>query len=184
MELFKEYFEELSKLPLNTQCTADANISIPILLGINELMKMIATSPKIIVIGNGGSASIASHCASHYPRNGGLRIMALNDIAAMTATANDFGYENSYAMQIEAHADERDLLIAISSSGNSENILNAVKKAKELKCKVITFSGKSHSNKLRKTGDLNFWVPSENYGHVELTHMALLHAAFDFMEVS
>ncbi len=183
MNTLNDYFDELSKLPLNTQCTGKTNIAIPLVLGIEELMELIVTSGKVFVIGNGGSASIASHCSSHYPRNGGLRIIPLNDISAMTATSNDFGYENSYAMQLDTHADEGDLLIAISSSGNSDNILNAAKKAQDKKCKVVTFSGKSHVNKLRKLGDLNFWVPSNSYGHIELTHMALLHAAFDLMEI-
>lgn len=182
MNPLNEYFDELSKLPLNTQCTGKIGLSIPLELGVDDLIEMIATSNKILIIGNGGSASIASHCASHFPRNGGLRIIPLNDISAMTATANDFGYENSYAAQVDVYADEGDLLIAVSSSGNSENILNAVNKARDLKCNVVTFSGKSHVNKLRKLGNLNFWVPSSSYGHIELTHMALLHAAFDLME--
>lgn len=112
-----------------------------------------------------------------------MSIDPLNDISALTATANDFGYENSYARQLMVKAWPTDLLIAVSSSGNSANIKNAAIVAKEMGCRVVTLSGFSADNPLRILGDVNLYVPSSHYGHIELTHMALLHAAFDLMEV-
>lgn len=182
MKTFETYFERLALMPIMTECTGNVGLKIPFAIALNEMKEALSTTRRIYVVGNGGSASIASHCASHYSRGKGMRISPLNDASALTATANDFGYEYSYSKQIEVHVDQNDLVIAISSSGKSQNILNAVTKAKEKKCDVITMSGFSNDNPLRKIGDLNFWVPCNSYGIVELTHMALLHAAFDLME--
>lgn len=176
------YFDRLALMPRMTECTSRGGVKIPFGLAMNELKKSIIRVKRIYIIGNGGSASIASHCASHYPREKGLRINPLNDISALTATANDFGYEYSYSKQIDVHAEESDLVVAISSSGKSNNIINAALTATNKKCDVITLSGFNPDNPLRSSGDLNFWVPSKSYGLIELTHMALLHAAFDTME--
>ena len=86
---------------------------------------------KIIFIGNGGSAGIASHLAIDFSKNGGLRALAFNDPSALTCLGNDLGYENVFAKQLEFHARPGDLLIAISSSGTSPNILSAVKEARD-----------------------------------------------------
>lgn len=184
MTPFDRYLENLAELPSKTICTTKLSARHPINLevGIDRLIKSIKAAKKTIVVGNGGSASIASHCASHYPRCGGLRIMPLNDISAITATANDYGYEDSYSIQLSVHADAGDLLIAISSSGNSDNIYNAIKMAQAYKCRIITFTGFRDDNRIRQMGNLNFYVPSNEYGPIELTHMALLHSAFDLME--
>ena len=111
---------------------------------------------KIIFIGNGGSAGIASHLAIDFSKNGGLRALAFNDPSALTCLGNDLGYENVFAKQLEFHARPGDLLIAISSSGTSPNILGAVKAARARDCKVVTFSGFTEDNDLRRTGDSIF----------------------------
>ena len=134
---------------------------------------------KIMFIGNGGSAGIASHLAIDFSKNAGLRAQAFNDAAALTCLGNDLGYENVFAEQIKSHAKLGDLLIAISSSGRSENILGAVKAARNRCCNVITLSGFGSRNRLRRMGDLNFYVPSHRYGLVEIAHLALCHAALD-----
>jgi D-sedoheptulose 7-phosphate isomerase len=134
---------------------------------------------KIIFVGNGGSASIASHLAIDFSKNGGLRSLAFNDPAALTCLGNDLGYENVFAKQLDFHARPGDLLIAISSSGRSPNILGAVKTARTRDCKVATFSGFTEENELRRTGDVNFFVRSREYGFVEVAHLALCHAVLD-----
>ncbi len=96
---------------------------------------------KLILIGNGGSAAIASHEAIEFLKNGGIRALALNDGAALTALANDLGYANVFAEQLRIHGQPGDLLIAISSSGQSTNILKAVEAARERKVGIATFSG-------------------------------------------
>src|SRR5271156_2379328 len=109
---------------------------------------------KIIFIGNGGSAGIASHLAIDFSKNGGLRAMAFNDPAALTCLGNDLGYEQVFAKQLELHLRSGDLLVAISSSGRSPNILNAVAVARSGGCRVATLSGFSADNELRRAGDL------------------------------
>ena len=134
---------------------------------------------KLMFIGNGGSASIASHMAIDYSKNGNLRALAFNDGAALTCLSNDLGYENVFAKQIEMHGRAGDLLIAISSSGRSPNIHRGVAAARGRGCKVLTLSGFSPENPLRRMGDVNLYVPSSEYGFVEITHLALCHAILD-----
>jgi D-sedoheptulose 7-phosphate isomerase len=134
---------------------------------------------KIIFVGNGGSASIASHLAIDFSKNGKLRAMAFNDAAALTCLGNDVGYENVFATQIDFHARPGDFLIAISSSGRSPNVLAAVKAARQRGCKVATFSGFTDDNDLRRCGDVNFYVRAREYGFVEVAHLALCHAVLD-----
>jgi D-sedoheptulose 7-phosphate isomerase len=134
---------------------------------------------KIMFVGNGGSAGICSHLAIDFSKNGGLRAMAFNDPSALTCLGNDLGYENVFAKQIEFHGRAGDLLVAISSSGRSPNILNAVKAARASNCKVVTFSGFTEDNELRAAGDVNFFVRSKEYGFVEVSHLALCHAVLD-----
>jgi D-sedoheptulose 7-phosphate isomerase len=138
-----------------------------------------ARGNKIMFIGNGGSAAISSHMALDYLKNGGMRAMALNDLAALTALGNDFGYDQVFAKLLDLHARPGDLLVAISSSGRSANILNAVDLARTRECGVVTFSGFSEDNPLRRCGDVNFYIRSGQYGFVEIGHLALCHASFD-----
>ena len=134
---------------------------------------------KIMIVGNGGSAGIASHTAIDFSKNANLRALAFNDSSALTCLGNDFGYEHVFAKQIEFHGKPNDLLIAISSSGGSPNILNAVAAARARNIRVVTFSGFKADNPLRRSGDLNFYVPASEYGFVEMAHQALLHALLD-----
>lgn len=134
---------------------------------------------KVIFIGNGGSAAIASHMAIDFSKNGNIPALAFNDGAALTCLGNDLGYDQVFAKQIELHAHKGDLLVAISSSGKSPNILNAVKAAKKYGCNVFTLSGFTKSNPLRKLGDINLYVPSSEYGFVEIAHLCLSHAMLD-----
>jgi D-sedoheptulose 7-phosphate isomerase len=133
----------------------------------------------VLFVGNGGSAGIASHLAIDFSKNGGMRAMAFNDPSALTCLGNDLGYENVFAKQIEFHGRPGDLLIGISSSGRSPNILNAVKMARSRDIKVVTFSGFTPDNALRGVGDVNFFVASKEYGFVEVAHLALCHAVLD-----
>jgi D-sedoheptulose 7-phosphate isomerase len=134
---------------------------------------------KILFIGNGGSAGIASHLAIDFTKNGKLRSLAFNDPSALTALGNDLGYENVFAKQIEYHAAPGDMVIAISSSGKSPNILAGVSTARQHGCEIVTFSGFTETNDLRKTGDVNFYVRATEYGFVEVAHLSICHAILD-----
>lgn len=138
-----------------------------------------ARAGKIMFVGNGGSAAIASHMATDYGKNGGFRATAFNDGAALTCLANDLGYENVFKKQIEMLGDAADLLVAISSSGNSRNILLGVEAARALGCRVVTLSGFDAGNQLRRKGDINFYVDNAEYGFVEISHLAICHAVLD-----
>ena len=134
---------------------------------------------KVIFIGNGGSMGIAAHMAIDFSKNGGMRAMALGDSAALTCLGNDFGYADVFSRQIDWHGTAGDVLIAISSSGESPNILNGVAAARSRQCQVVTFSGFRDNNRLRGLGDVNFYVRAEEYGFVEVAHQSLLHAMLD-----
>lgn len=134
---------------------------------------------KLIFIGNGGSAAISSHQAVDYWKNGGLEAITFNDASLLTCISNDYGYERVFAEPIRRFARSGDCLLAISSSGKSPNILQAVEAARKIGCDVITFSGFSPSNPLRSLGKINFFVPSHSYGIVEITHLTLIHAMLE-----
>jgi D-sedoheptulose 7-phosphate isomerase len=134
---------------------------------------------KLMFVGNGGSAGICSHMAIDYSKNGRLRSTAFNDGAALTCLGNDLGYEQVFAAQIEFHGRAGDILIAISSSGQSRNILNAVDAARRMGCSVYTLSGFTADNSLRGMGDINVYVDSQEYGFVEVGHLAILHSVLD-----
>ena len=113
------------------------------------------------MVGNGGSASIASHLAVDFTKAAGVRSITFNESSLLTCFGNDYGYQNWVKKALEFYADKQDLIILISSSGNSKNIINGAKKAKEMNCKLVTFSGFSEDNGLNNLGDLNFWVNSK-----------------------
>lgn len=134
---------------------------------------------RFFFIGNGGSAAIASHMAADWMKNGMLRTMSFNDPAALTCISNDLGYEAVFTLPLQSHARKSDVLIAISSSGESQSILRAVELARAVGLYVVTLSGFAPDNALRGRGDVNFYVPSGKYGTVEITHLAILHAMLD-----
>lgn len=134
---------------------------------------------KIISIGNGGSAVIASHIAVDYWKNGGMPALAFNDGALLTCVSNDFGYEHVFEKPIEFFARDGDVLFAISSSGKSENILRGARAGRLRGCRVITLSGFDSDNPLRSLGTYNFYVPSHEYGAVEVAHQYICHCILD-----
>ena len=136
---------------------------------------------KIIVVGNGGSAAMASHVAVDFTKAAGMRAINFNEADLITCFANDYGYEHWVAKALEAYADPGDLVILISSSGKSLNMLNGAKKAKKMGVSVITVSGFLSDNPLKKLGDLNLWVGSSEYNIVEMTHHVWLVAIIDYL---
>ena len=133
----------------------------------------------MILIGNGGSASIASHIATDFLKNAEIPALAFNDSSLITCLSNDLGYEYVFQKPLEMLAKKGDILFSISSSGKSENILNAVKEAKSKGCFLITCSGFNKKNPLRKLGDINFYIPSYAYGYVEIAHLVICHSVVD-----
>lgn len=138
---------------------------------------------KVIIAGNGGSAAIASHVSVDLTKSAGIRCINFNESDLLTCLANDFGYENWVDRAIEMYSDVGDLVILISSSGRSPNIINAAKSCRSRGLGLITFSGFSADNELKGLGDINFWVNSDVYNIVETTHQTWLLAVVDFLAI-
>jgi len=136
---------------------------------------------KLIIAGNGGSAAMASHVSVDFTKAAGIKAINFNEADLLTCFSNDYGYERVFEKAIEFYGDEGDLMILISSSGSSKNVVNAARRAKELNMSVITFTGFDGDNPLRKLGDINFWVDSKAYNIVEMTHHIWLLAIVDYI---
>lgn len=145
------------------------------------LRKARAAKKKVFFIGNGGSAGIAVHMTADFLKNGRMRAVDMYGAATITCLGNDYGYEYIFSKQLELLADEGDVLIAISSSGNSPNILLAADMMKMCGGTVVTLTGFREDNKLRQKGDYNLYVPSMEYGIVESIHNRILQQVVDEM---
>ena len=133
-------------------------------------------------VGNGGSASICSHLAQDIMNNLKIRSHVFTDSSLLTMSANDFGYESVYSYPLEIMSRKGDMVILISSSGNSENIINAHQVAQKKDLTTVTLSGFLSNNKLNNCkSNVDFYLPSESYGVVEIGHSLLLHCILDTM---
>lgn len=130
-------------------------------------------------VGNGASAAFASHMALDWTKNGKVPSQALSDHVLMTAIANDLGADEIFSAPLSWHATLGDLLIAISSSGNSPNIVRAINEARSIGMTIVTITGLKHDNASRKLGDVNLFLPAHTYGIVESVHQVLLHVWLD-----
>lgn len=174
----RKLFEKLqSVIVVDSQESFDYSSGIERLIEIFKKHKTKGT--LLFFIGNGGSAAIAMHMTADFMKNGGMNTVSLYDPAVITCLANDYGYEQIFARQLEMKAGKGDLLVAISSSGESDNIIKAVEIAKEHKTDVITFTGFSADNKARGLGDISVYVPSTQYGIVESIHNLMLQEIVD-----
>ena len=149
---------------------------------INICLEVKKNGRKLIFAGNGASASIASHAATDYTQHAGIRAIALNDHNLITAFGNDYGYEQWVLESLKAYADPGDVVVLVSSSGKSPNIVNAATYAIQNNLKVVTFTGFSHENPLRAIGNLNLWVDSDSYNHIEITHLTWILLVATFIE--
>ena len=148
-------------------------------MAVDMIVNQSKAGKKLLFIGNGASASIASHMATDFWKNGGIRALAFNDSSLLTCLSNDYGYEHVFEKPVEMFADSGDILFAISSSGKSENILRASVAARKKGLKVVTLSGFEEKNPLRRSGDINFYVPIADYGPVEILHLSICHFFVD-----
>jgi len=175
IKFIKDYLDRYNK------SLFEIDISEKILKMKSLLLDVKKNNKKVIVAGNGGSAAMASHIAVDFTKQGKIRTINFNEADLITCFANDYGYENWIEKAIEFYGDEGDKVILISSSGNSKNIVNAAKKAKELGIYVIGFSGFSYDNLLAKNSELSFWVDSKAYNIVENTHQIWLLMVCDLL---
>ena len=171
---FSEYFDTISS-------TLHSIDTVKLSEAANIIWQCSQSGKKIIVVGNGGSAAMASHVAVDLTKAAGVRAIAFNDADLLTCFANDYGYEAWVVEALNAYADSGDVAILISSSGTSKNIVNGADRAKNLGLQTITLSGFSKNNDLRNKGDINFWLDSTSYNIVEMTHHVWLVAIVDYL---
>ena len=148
-----------------------------------ELLDELRTDNRMLWwVGNGGSSTICSHLSQDVMNKLDIRSCAFSDVSLLTCMANDYGFPDVYARPLKKMAEEGDMLIAISSSGNSENILNSVKIATEKNMSIITLSGFNDDNHLwNSSAEISFYLSSDLYGIVEVGHLALLHSIIEIM---
>lgn len=131
------------------------------------------------ICGNGASAAFASHMTLDWSKNAGVSSRCFSDAALLTAVINDAGADELFALPLRCHGGAGDLLVTVSSSGNSPNIVNALKVGREMGMSIVTLSGLKPDNASRTLGDLNLYVPAKTYGIVECVHQIILHSWLD-----
>ncbi len=176
---FKKIGELFSRIEVTDSKAEPLPLETAIKKAIRDILSRAKRGAKIIFVGNGGSASIASHMAIDFLKNGDIPALAFNDSSLLTCISNDLGYEYVFQRPLKILAKKNDILFSISSSGKSKNIINAAREARKKGCGIITFTGFNKNNPLRKLGDINFYVPSESYGYVEISHLAVCHCIID-----
>jgi D-sedoheptulose 7-phosphate isomerase len=178
----ENYYRDLLQYVGGIRVTDEAGRAIDFAAGVADVIDLIRSRQggrKIMFIGNGGSAAISSHMAVDFWKNGRIRAVAFNDSSLLTCVGNDCGYGNVFEKPIEMFADAGDILVAISCSGRSENVLLGVRAARTKGCGVVTLSGFDGDNPLSSMGDYNFYVPSHAYGPVEVIHHSICHCILD-----
>jgi len=185
MSYFKKYIEVINSKLKSIVCTDSKGNYIDIQQALDMWMSLSfsakSNNKTHYFIGNGASATMASHMALDCSKNASLKSFALNDIATLTAVGNDLGNDNLFAAPLGWYCESGDVLVSISSSGNSPNIVSGIHTAKKKNTKIITLTGMKEDNKVRKLGDINFYVPANSYGIVECNHQIILHGWLDEM---
>ena len=136
----------------------------------------------LFLIGNGASSSMASHFATDITKNGGIKTHVFTDSSLLTAVGNDYCFEELYVKPLQWYAKSGDILVAISSSGNSANIVQGCEYARSIGMKIVTLSAMNSDNRLRSSGNLNFYITAKTYGHAESVHAIILHHWMDILE--
>lgn len=153
--------------------------------GFNQWVEMTCTVREkrrtVYLIGNGASASMASHVSADLAKNAHVHTEVFSDLSLITAMANDLGFEEVFAEPLRRRVEEGDMLVAISSSGQSPNIIHACKETRRRGGVIITLSAMDSENRLRKEGVINFYLPARTYGMAETGHAAILHHWLDQM---
>ena len=169
---FKNYVNSISHL----LAEVDTNL---INQSVELIKKRTSSNSTLFLIGNGGSSSISSHVSVDFAKSAKIKSLTFNNANLITCFANDFGYENWAKEAIKTFCTIDDILILISSSGKSKNIINAAKYCSTNKINLITLSGFSKDNELSKLGNVNFFVSSNNYNYIEITHLIILVSIVD-----
>jgi len=177
------YLADQGRVLAATIVTTSDGRDLDITTGVREVNVLLesakAKNQKVIAAGNGGSAAVVLHMTEDLMKLRGIRAMAPLSGPMLTCIGNDLGFERVFSFPVSMLADPGDVVVVVSSSGNSPDVVLAAKEAKDRKCSVVTFTGMSLGNQLRKIGDVNFYVPSQSYGQVESAHATLMHCVLD-----
>ncbi len=176
IDFYTKYYNKFSNI-INLNQSENKKLE----LTVKEISNLKKRKNKIIIFGNGGSAAIASHVAVDLTKNIRVKTIPLTDSSLITCFSNDFGHENWMKKAVEHYYEKGDLVIIISSSGTSKNIINAAKYCNKNKIKIISFSGMKKNNKLNSINQkgISFWINSTAYNHIELAHLYLLLSIID-----
>ena len=174
MKFFKDCFSNITER-LNDADTSQLVAAADLIQGVGK------SNGKVIVVGNGGSAAIAGHLAVDLTKAAGVRTVNFSDPALLTCFANDYGFEHWVEKALDCFADEGDLLILVSSSGESANIVNGARRAVDMGLPILTLSGFASDNTLRSLGGINLWVDSRRYNIVENVHQIWLLSIVDYL---
>ncbi len=179
---FKEVYDGLQKTNV-TLNGKEISLAEGVELWIDRAREVQNGKALMFFCGNGASATMAEHLSHDWFQNGKVNTYTVSETSHITAISNDVSYADVFAYRIERILTDKDILVTVSSSGNSPNVVRAIEEAKKKGAFVVTVSGKSADNKSRQMGDLCFHVPLDTYGLVESSHAVLLHAVLDeFLE--
>ena len=171
---FSNYIKEINDL-LSKIDTKLINQTIGI------IRKKISLKSTIYIAGNGGSSSIASHVSVDFTKAAKIKSLTFNNPNIITCFANDYGHDYWIKEAIKTYCAKEDLIILISSSGRSKNIINAAKYCKHKNIDLITLSGFSRNNALTKLGKINFHINSRKYNYIEMVHHIILVSIVDIL---
>ena len=182
MVKYFDYVEELRQTL--TECSVEHGaqaLPMPEALEfwIEKTHRISLNGKQIFLLGNGASATMAEHLAFDVMKNGKIKTVGFSEAAYLTAMGNDLCFEDVFSLKLERLAAPEDMLVTISSSGNSPNVIRALECAQKLGLFTVTLSAMKPDNKSRRIGDLNFYVPAPTYGLAESAHSALLHIWLD-----
>ena len=176
---FEKYFKNYNKSIFNLLNDLDISLIDKSVELIQDCKK---NKGKTYIVGNGGSSSIASHVSVDFAKVANVPSNTFNNANLITCFANDYGHENWVKEAIKAYTQKNDILILISSSGNSNNIINAAKYCNENNIPLITFSGFDKENNLAKLGNINIHINSKNYNYIEMSHHIILVSIVDIFK--
>ena len=176
---FEKYFKNYNQSIYDLLIDLDTSL---IDRSVKLILKCKKNNGKVFIVGNGGSSSIASHISVDFAKVANVPSNTFNNANLITCFANDYGHENWIKEAIKAYTQKNDILILISSSGNSKNIINAAKYCNENNIPLITFSGFDKENNLAKLGNINIHINSKNYNYIEMSHHIILVSIVDIFK--
>jgi D-sedoheptulose 7-phosphate isomerase len=173
---YSSYLKQYNKSIYELINSVNANL---IEQSVQLIQRSIHNKSKVYIVGNGGSASIASHVSVDFAKVARVPSSTFNNSNLITCFANDYGYENWVVEAIKAYTNINDLIILISSSGTSKNIVNAAQYCKDNNIDLITLSGFTKDKPLSTLGNVNFHIESTEYNYIEMSHHIILLALVD-----